>query len=501
MYNFLVLCWIVIVTGRFFATSIKIVPQEMTYIDFLAYPFVFLSVIWMFRSKEKNLMVMCLFFFLALVFISLLINNQNTSIGLSLLYLFGILGGPFTASYLQYATTIHGKRTEIIGKALSIVLYINILIFVFLNIPTFLSSKNPDVVSGTFGFQGAYYFVVLIGVLLGYMLGLYMNRQISPRKYMFLFIFWVLVFLLAQFRAGAIGFLFCVVISLIIIFKNSLVSQKTKRNLWNLVISFVLLYIFVFPSFEQKAESIYKQNKYDDIIRLLSTPEIILSAPKFQQALFVYKLYSDYPYTLLLGLGPGSIMSRGFQMSREAMDIRNTPINKPKAAHDIIWKYVLNEHPLDMRWQKKYAPMFDTRQEAWLMGRGGSYVTEVPFASIYSIMMETGLISILLILAVYIISASKMWRLSKMFIHRGDGIGTGFSIGALFGLIQILSIIWADNYLEVQFITYPTWFLVGMAFMRSNVIRSRIKSKEGFSSITTKHTVDSNEAILRLNEA
>ena len=169
-------CWCIgslmaMVLVRFFTEVVSVLPRVATFIDIP----IFLVLVVVGASRPRTVdragirrrpYLAFGFVLLAVSVVSVLLNAVRIDLGPVLFFLYGFLA-PIGLYYAVYHLWPPGGAL-LLSRVLVALALVQIVVVYAIQLPQFLSSKNPDVVSGTFGdnaYQLVFFLLVLIGLL------------------------------------------------------------------------------------------------------------------------------------------------------------------------------------------------------------------------------------------------------------------------------------------------------------------------------------------------
>lgn len=431
--------------SKFFSENLKILPKYVDLINFPLFAIIFLLLIFSFKRKSQDdegttrfILVSMLLFTIATI-TSIIFNSRQIIFGASLLFYMGMMEGPF----LFIGLNKYVKNTEwMINKLKSffvVLLFFNLAIVFFLNIPEFLITGNPDKISGAYG-NNQNQFSTLLLINGAYLLGY--NFIKKKRAYIVILsqIVIFIVFYLSQFRAGAPFFLLSYLIIIGVLYGKKIIYRSIPVIIVALMILFSLVYL---TQSDKKVESL----RFDDWIELISNPEQFFYLGKFKIFGNVVSMFSDYPETIILGTGPGNFISRANYTFTYEINIKDKGVGslikdifgiKYTILSDYHYKYVFNSIP----------------SEAVL----GTYQLANPSTSYLAALSEIGLIGGITIIAMYIflfVRSIKLFRIIRD--RRPEYLPMSLSLVAITSYVFQLAFL--ENYWEMARVTLPLWLL------------------------------------------
>jgi hypothetical protein len=324
---------------------------------------------------------------------------------------------------------------------------LQLLVVAVIDLPRFVASGNPDVVSGTFGTNGyqMVFFLLLFSALLAGVFT-FEKQRLAARLALPLFGWILLAILLAQYRA------LLVTTALTVLLIGLLLGTRGRGIVAGTVVtaSFVLSLSYVAQNFPGL--------KFAPTLATFEQSPSFYAAKRLKAADSVLSLYSDKPLAILTGSGPGTFSSRAWQTfavanSKSASNVQGTyvkAITGGRTYHtDVSDKYV--------------APL----QHRAVIGGSGAVTS--PFSSYVSLLAEVGLPGFLLLIGIYVAATG---RAIKMTFRRLGRAAAGVPLPALalscaIGFLVLLQMAFLENWLEVTRITFPVWTLFGVTMKES----------------------------------
>jgi hypothetical protein len=431
---------------RFFSEGVHVVPRALNFIDipiFLVFAVAAFAQPRPGKAGSSSLFALPTFLFLVLCVVSVTVNPSRVAVGPVIVFVYGFLApiGVYAAVYRLWPT----------GEAPSVSRFLVLLgavelvtVFAF-DLPRFLSSHNPDVISGTFGtnaYQLVFFLIVLMGLLAT--VRTLEPRRLSARLAPVIVALALATVFLAQYRA-------LLATTALSIFVVGLLLGRRGRGLVTgaiVVAIFALTLTYVSDRFPR-----LKLGK--TITTLRSDPGFYASA-RLHAARAVLKLYEDKPLSVAFGTGPGTFSSRAWITFSQAGSTSRSNVQGKyvlaltggKLYHtDVSDKYVLPEG-----------------QRGAVIE--GSKQLSSPFATYFSLPAEVGLPGLLLILIVYVRAALQAGRMSLASLQNGRlgdplpallvACTTAFVVLLQMGLL-------GGNWFEVTRITFFSWALLAVA--------------------------------------
>jgi hypothetical protein len=442
MNRFVIFFFIVLLTSRFFSETLKVLPKAVDLLDVVVIPVLFIVALVSGspRGSDRRLHNRVLSLsvaFACLAGISAVVNYERCHIGPTLLYIFGMLEGPFLFVSLNLLIRDKKKFGRQLANFVNVMVLIEIFVVLFVNMPVFLATNNPDKVSGTFG-NNAYQFSAFL-VLMG---GYYLGRQATGKKAIVytvaLQIFIFFTFVLLQFRAAVPAFF-----AAYGVMAAALYGRKLIRLAF-VVLVFIGIGYYAFTFVQESNFNL----KYEDFQTLYENPEIVLNYGKAISYANTVDLFSEEPLALLIGTGPGTYVSRAsytFTMELYA--------SKEKGVGSIL-KTIFGDVDYSTDIEKKYIDPLNN-----LGALFGSVQANNPNSSVLAIVAETGIPGLIIMGMLYgaVIMLARRYLTYAKAIQ--DPMLIQLSCALLGGISYLCMISPLDNYFEVGRVTLPIWLL------------------------------------------
>lgn len=430
--------------SRFFSEVVGILPK---WVDILDLPFIALlgvAASLRYVHPEVDLtthrfLVRSMFVFVLIAIGSAFVNADDLLAPAALLFVIGFLQGPLLFVALNKIVENADSLAQQLRRLFLALLMVNILVVVFINLPMFFASQNPDVISGTYGLN-AYQFSVLLVICGGLLLG---DDEFQQRQR------WrliggqaavLVVFYLLQYRAAIPFFILAWIIMII-----ALYGRRTPKAL--IAGSFVLLLASNVVSYVMDQVQGETNLKYSDWTKILSDPLSYTQYGKFQAYLQTAQLFEEQPLAALAGVGPGNYVSRAYYTFSYEMASSGS-----KGVGELVENLFGITGARFTKVSDHYLGQY--RGQAVL----GSYQLSNPHSSFLAPIAEIGLLGGVIIIGMYVFLVIKSFKLlqqAKEFAREYLPLATALVAGSvyLFGLAFL------DNYWETSRATLPVWLL------------------------------------------
>lgn len=466
--------WIVILlTGffqvsRFFSEVLLVLPK---WVDILDLPFVaLLTGVALFHKRNAQadvrqdrfiLQVIGVFLFFTLF--SALINSATLLVPAALLFIIGFLAGPLQFLSLNRMVTEPDRMSRRIKSLFLFLLVANMAVVLFVDLPLFRLSRNPDDMSGTYGLN-AYQFSMLLIICGGLLLG---ESYRSKKWRIPLLIGQAVVFMtfyLLQFRAALPFFIVAYGVALVVLFG--------WRTIW---VSLAALPVVVVLSATLYISVVrtqgFEQLRFEDWLVILLSPEDIVQAGKFTAYPQTLEMMADIPIVMVAGVGPGNFMSRAYYtFSTEMIGLSKGKTGVSGLIADVFGltkpRYTeVSEHYLE-----------PTRTGAIL----GTHLLAQASSSYLAPAAEIGLIGGSMIFLLYIHLVRRSVKLLKV-AKRENSEFLPLACGLTVGSVYFFGLGFVDNYWEVTRMSMLLW----LSFWGTQAgITSKFQSRTGISQST-----------------
>lgn len=441
--NFFILGFIfLILVSRLFTETLSIAPKALDLIDLAVIPMLAIlaaggrSPHGVDQSLHRKLLQPTVAFLL-LCILSAAVNFERMNVGPTMLYIFGMLEGPLL--FICMNKLINDKRMfgAQVAKFFNAIIIIEIVVVLLVSYPSMIVTGNPDYMSGTFG-NNSYQFTALLILIGGYLIG---KQYVNPRSMYYAIaiqFFVILTFLLLQYRTAVPAFFISYAI---------LISILYGKRFARLAIVAVPIVIIVYAGFMLISQSTLDL-KYDDLVELAKSPEVIRESGKFQAYERTIDMYAENPTAILFGCGPGTYVSRAnYTFTQELKG------SQSKGVGPIVAKIFGDRDYSSDVYLTYIQPL------AALETRYGSDQFNNPNSSILALAAETGLLGLALFVIIYTTLLKKSHRYLRYAIAKRDPLLMPLASALMIGSIYLCLISPLDNYLEIARITLPIWLL------------------------------------------
>jgi hypothetical protein len=381
--------------------------------------------------------------FLGVAALSVIINLSRVEPGPVLVFLYGFVAplGLYASVYRLWPAG--GARS--LSRLLLALGIVQLVVVLVVDLPRFvMHGHNPDLISGTFG-TNAYQLVFFLLVVTGLLAGAFTfeGKTLAARLAPIMFVLVLLTVFLAQYRA----LLVTTVVTIVLV--GSLLGARARGVFATafVVVCFVVTLSYVSAHFPGL--------KFAGTVTTLVENPGSYVRQRVDAAANVLSVYTDEPFAIVAGTGPGTFSSRAWQTFADAGSASNSNVQGPyvamltggRAYHtDVSDRYVLP--------QLKSGPIVE-----------GSRALSSPFSSYLSLMAEVGLVGFVLMTGVYVAATTRALRMVREAIRTpalNDPL-PGLLLGCTIAFTALLQMGFLENWLEVTRATFLAWILLAVA--------------------------------------
>ena len=438
----LVLCAIgLLVVVRFFTEVAHVIPRAANFVDIPI--FLSLSAAALARPRTRTpgpTFAVPALLFVFLCAISVTVNLARVEPGPVLVFVYGFLApiGVCAAAFRLWPV----GQALVLSRLLVGLGVLQLFVVAVIDLPRFIASGNPDVVSGTFG-TNAYQMVFFLLLFTALLAGIFAfeKHRLAARLALPLFGGCLTAIFLAQYRA------LLVTTALTVIFIGLLLGARGRGIVAATIVvaSFAVSLSYVAQRFPVL--------KFAPTISVLHQDPSFYVSKRVEAARTIINLYNDRPSFILTGTGPGTFSSRAWQTfsgatSKSKSNVQGAYVNTLTGGRvyhtDVSDKYV--------------APLAERP------AIGGSRALTSPFSSYVSLLAEVGVAGFLLLVGVYVAATGRVIKMAFRTVQRagpGDSL-PGLVLACAVGFFVLLQMGFLENWLEVTRITFPVWMLLGV---------------------------------------
>jgi transcriptional regulator with XRE-family HTH domain len=433
-----------LVTIRFFTEVVHVLPKPAKLVDIPVLVVLVVAALALPRSSSREersaWYAVPAGLFLIIAIISILTNLGRVAPAPSALFIYGFLS-PVAVYYAVHHLWPTGHVLPLSRLLVGLAL-LQFVIVALVDLPRFLATGNPDVMTGTFGENG-YQLVFFLLVTAAVVAGIYTfeKGRWAARIAPFFFVATLVTILLVQYRA----LLFTMALTVLLV--ATLLGFIRLRG----AVAVVLIAV-TFGLSLSYISSLYPQLKYASTVStLVNDPGLYISN---RLAVFgpIGQLYNDNARFIVTGTGPGTYSSRAWYTFQPAARSQKSfglnPGGKTGYQTDVAQKYVVPHIT-----------------QGVAQSIGGSYAVASPFSSYSAPLAEVGILGFLAIMSIYFGAFLHALRMTIRSLRQPplrDPL-PGLLLGCTAGFFVILQMAGLENWLEVTRVTFILWALLAVA--------------------------------------
>lgn len=439
----------VLVLARFFGETLPLLPQPV--VSFIDVPLFGLLVgIALLRRRAApgdegspvNFLLPAVGFLL-LATLSAGLNLARVALPPVLVALYLSLG-PIAVYYAVYRLWPVGNGLSF-SRAIVVLGAIQLFVVATIDLPRFVATRNPDVISGTFGlnaYQLVFFLLVFAGLLAG--IATFERHRLAARLAPVMFVGIAATIFLAQFRALLVTTLFTVLLIGFLLRTAPGLRVRGTLPIIALSAAFIGSLFYVAEKFPvSKIETTFESAQADPWY-FVSQRLNALSA--------VGDLYTDDPRYIVTGSGPATFSSRAWMTFAVTNDTRT------RVAGPVAEALMGGPYRTDVS-EKHIVPRLDSE---FILG---SRALTKPQSSYTSLLAEVGIFGYVALIGAYalaMVAAARMAiRAMRNRVPRDPR--PALLLAATVAFAVLLQMAALDNWLEVTRITFPSWALLAVA--------------------------------------
>jgi hypothetical protein len=382
--------------------------------------------------------------FVGVAAVSVVLNLTRVAPGPVVVFLYGFLA-PIVAYGAAYRLWPPGHISSLTRVVVALGV-IELVVVALLDMPRFLSSGNPDDISGTFG-ENAYQLVFFLILFCAFVaaLAIFEPGRWAARMAPILIAGSLGTIFLAQYRA----LFFTTALSILVI--GGLLFRSGGRGFalgTYVLATFVIVLAFVIVRFPA--------TKYAPYLADVRQSPLTIVWKRVQALSGVVGMYDHIPQTVLTGSGPGTFSSRAWQTfsNLDTARSRTDPVSQ------LVNRLTGGKHyHTDV--SDQYSSPKDLASQAIL----GSKAVTSPFSSYTSLLAEVGVLGCLLLIGIYVGATVRAFRLARFVIAAGKrpNVLVAPLVASAIALSVLLQMALLGNWLEVARITIPSWIVFAVA--------------------------------------
>ena len=376
--------------------------------------------------------------FLVLSLVSVIVNIGRVDPAPVIVFIYG-----FVAPILLYGVTYRvwpAGNAAALSRTLVGLGIVQLGVVLLVDVPSFVDTRNPDDVSGTFG-TNAYQLVYLLLVLVVLVVGIATfepGTRVARLAVPLMAAFFV-VMLLAQYRA----LLASTVVAIVAV--AYLLKRRRRGILAVAVASVALVSAFFYVATNLPVL------KLDAAARSISESPGEYVAGRAGVVGHVFDMYNAIPATIAIGSGPGTYSSRAWQTFAKANSTSRS---------NVVGRYATS-----LIGGRVYSTDVSETYVEPQIERGsiqqGSRAISNPFSSYASLMAEVGLLGAALIVSIYFGALVRLWRMAIRLLDQyrpGDPL-PALILATFVAFLTLLQMAFLENWFEVTRITFVVWIM------------------------------------------
>jgi hypothetical protein len=332
-----------------------------------------------------------------------------------------------------------------LSRLLVVLALVQLVVVVAVDLPRFIPTQDPDLISGTFG-TNAYqlvFFLLVAGALLAGIFTFEPERPVA-RWVPLLFVLILATIFLAQYRA----LILTTAAALVLI--GALLGTLRLRGF--------LIGLAVIGAF---ALTLSFTARYLPYLGLGPAAKAFTSNPsqivteRARGLDHLAHLFTDHPQYMLTGTGPGTYSSRAWQTFAQA-DSKNPSNVAGRYALALTGGVVYGTDVSD-----EYVSPQANNPEVFQ----GSYALKLPFSDYTSLLAEVGFFGFAAMVFIYLAALFRAGRITlalRRLAPRGDPV-PALALASTIGFFVLLQMGILQSWLEVTRLTFPTWILLAVA--------------------------------------
>jgi transcriptional regulator with XRE-family HTH domain len=433
---------------RFFTESIGVLPSAGNFIDVFLLPILLMTVAVRPTQNSHGLpraspYAVAGVAFLGVCVISVAVNTSRVAPAPSLLFIYDFLG-PLVFYYATYRLWPAGQASVLTKLILSL----GILQFVtvgLIDLPGFLSSRNPDDITGTFGgnaYQLVFFLLVFAALVAG--ISTFETQRRVARFAPLIFVATFLVIFLAQYRALLVS------TALTILLLGAVLSSTRGKGF--LVGTAVIV---AFVGGLEYVSARYPGFKFAATVQAVRNDPLLFVTARLAPGRDVISLYSDNPRFIVTGTGPGTYSSRAWRTFAEVANPTHTQSAAQPYANALTGGHVYHTDVAD----KYVLPRIKTAAVVL-----GSKAVTSPYSSYLALLAEVGVFGFVLMVGIYIRAmkhASSVMRTSLRSATGHDPL-PALALATMVAFFLLLQMAFLENWWEAARVTVPSWMMLAV---------------------------------------
>lgn len=435
----------ILVVIRFFTEVVHVLPKATTFIDVPLFVVLVVAAsvgyaqIRPADGRAFSFLLPGMLFF-AISAVSALVNLGRVAPAPVLVFLYGFLG-PLGIYYAVYRLWPVGRALAL-SRLLVALGLVQFAVVAGIQLPRFVASGNPDLISGTFGanaYQLVFFLIVLAALLCG--LATFERDRLAARAAPLMLPAVAVIVFLAQYRALLITTLLSV-----LLIGAFLAAARGRGFLMGAIVAAAFIGSLLYVANE------FPTTKFQTTIATIESDPWFYAKSRLQAADDVISLYSDEPRYIVTGTGPGTYSSRAWRTFADLRSAR-TAVAAPYAAAINGGQYITDVS------EKYVAPRLRSAEIIQ-----GSRALTSPFSSYLSLLAEVGLLGFLALIGTYVLVLVRAGRMTlrAMRTARPSDPLPALLLSCTVAFFTLLQLAALENWLEVTRLTFLSWALLAV---------------------------------------
>lgn len=446
----------IVITVRFFTESLAVLPSAGNFVDVLLLPILLATVAARPSTgavaEGASRYVLPAVAFVGICAVSVAVNASRVAPAPALLFVYGFLG-PLVFFYATYRLWPVGQALAL-SRTIAALGVLQFVVIALFDLPTFLTTRNPDDIAGTFGgnaYQLVFFLLVFAALVAG--ISTFETGRRVGRFAPLLFGATFLVIFLAQYRALLVATAFTILLI------GLMLSSRGKGFLIGAAV--IMAFIATLGWVSAK----YPAFKFAPTIEAVRDDPTLFVTARLAPGGDVISLYGDNPVFVTTGTGPGTYSSRGWRTFAEvgnpsssegAAQPYATALTGGKSYHtDVADRYVL--------------PRLKTAAVVL-----GSRAVTSPFSSYLALLAEVGLVGFVLMVMIYFRALLQAGHITLTSIRSATGRDPlpALALATTVAFFLLVQMAFLENWWETARVTVPSWMMLAVC-IKEFAARSR----------------------------
>jgi len=439
----------VLATIRFFTTTVALLPGAGNFIDIVLLPITLIAVasrseVGARRDRSSSFAFNTpVLVFVVICAVSVVLNVTRVAPAPTILFVYDFLS-PLVFGWAALKIWPAGQ-TAALSRLIVGLGVLQFFVICLFDLPTFVSSRNPDDIAGTFGgnaYQLVFFLLVFAALVAG--IATFEPGRLTARLAPLLFGLIFLVIFLAQYRALLLS------TALTVLFVSLLLGSRRGKGVVIGSVAAVTLvaglaYVSAhYPSFKLAPT----------IAAVRENPTFFLTA-RLEPGRDVLSLYGDNALFAVVGAGPGTYSSRAWRTFAEVGDPSSAEGAEAPYASALVGGVA---YTTDV--SKKYTLPRLERSRAVL----GSYAVTSPYSSYLALLAEVGVVGFAAMIFIYgkALLTSIRTALATMRIAAPDDPLPALALATSVSFFLLVQMAFLENWWEVARVTIPSWMMLAI---------------------------------------